>query len=748
MIRGFFIALALAISSLAYAAPEPSLVLDLRFKPGSPEVPTEAPVSISLRRVVGSAQETRETEGVVPSTVELAVGSGSWLIEVRGVGILDNARVVSVPGGSPVRVTIEVWKTVLVRGEIVTPPNQVVPTLIETRWRGVDNNGPAEGLARCELDENDFTCSVPAARVDLRIRARGYVTHFFPEVDLTSESARGVGKLDLKRGASVVGMVQAGKGVSVQLDKVAVRMRQLGGGGGGEKPVTGKPDVRGFFHLVGMEPGDYALDARYNELGSETLQLTVRENAETELAAPIRLDRAHTLSVTVDPPGAPETDGRWFGRLYRKTQFTDESEIPAEQRADRMGRFNWRGLLPGSYWMTISSGGRSVLLTQDVEIEERDVALTVTIHQTQVKGRIQLGKRPLAATLWIGGRNHVPTVEVASTSEGTFEATVPFGAEDEWPIGIESKSPRVSRNLRLRPTRDESGAYSLNIDLPGSLIQGRVIDEQGKAVDRGVVSVTARDQAEGLLQALIDRSSGTFELAGLAPGAYEIQATALAKGESEQQVIKVSEDEPLDIELVVRSRLKVAGKVVSDSGDVPNALVRLIPTDRPSMLLEDAHTDSEGIFRISLPSGTRGVDVQIVAAGFPIKMLSVPAAENGLTFRLDRQGGELVIDGPVFSDHPAALHPFLIHRGGIFPVRGLLDVQGVRTERSTRGTQFVQSVVPLVDAGDYQVCLASIAELPSLRFGRMPLERCSSAGYLAPFGSLRLELTPPNESAH
>lgn len=45
----------------------------------------------------------------------------------------------------------------------------------------------------------------------------------------------------------------------------------------------------------------------------------------------------------------------------------------------------------------------------------------------------------------------------------------------------------------------------------------------------------------------------------------------------------------------------------------------------------------------------------------------------------------------------------------------------------------------MVERGHYSVCLAGPAEIPLLRLGRLPADRCRS-GFLAPNGELMLEL--------
>lgn len=682
--------------------------------------------------------DRREAASDATCSAELSLTPGPWIIWGEGVKLFVPTRTVTIQPDTR-EVVVDGWPTAVVRGEVAVPRGESDPQEIEIRWQPFGDTAPDDppaGAISCAIAERRFACNVPASRFDVMARVRTYVSHFARDLELKPGSEHDLGKLVLKHGGSLLGRV-AGPEKSA-LEKVTVSVTPVSADDPGlsrRQTLRTRPDSKGRFYLEALAPGEYLVEARKDANVSVRERVVLRENAQAELLRPLLLHPPRNLDVWISPPLSPEGTP-WQVQLsrYRENGRGTDPAAPAGT-SDALGHVRWQELLPGKFSVSVGTGPSSSLAAHDVELRDGDEMLSVVIPQTHVRGRVHLGGEGIAAAVIVGGVQRSPSVRLTSDVSGTFEGTVPFEPDGEWIVSVESRKPSIRKTLKIKPERVEGSEVAhLDVELPGTRLTGTVVDDSGAPVPRTIVTVMA-DDAGGVMQLAADES-GAFELAGATFGTYELQTEDRQGRQSAVVRAVLSEEQPkAEVQLVVRSKGRITGRVVSPFGPVPGAAVHAVPTDQEFLHTVAVVTNTEGAFELSLPAGTTAIDVTVSAPGFATKMMHVDGARNGLTIAIDQNGGAVELEIPQFGDDVAALHPVLVTRGAAIFVQGIPGVQFVAGEAAGN----LRATHSFLAPGEYRLCLASIRELPQLRAGGGG--RCSR-GNLAPFGTLRLSTEP------
>jgi hypothetical protein len=107
----------------------------------------------------------------------------------------------------------------------------------------------------------------------------------------------------------------------------------------------------------------------------------------------------------------------------------------------------------------------------------------LTLH-----GTLKLGKEPLAARLWFGGRFGGLSVELESDSDGKFHGVLP--KDGWWPIDVESSSPPFKLRTKAKVQALDHERASVDIVLPATHLFGRVVmDDTGRPAGHADVSL-------------------------------------------------------------------------------------------------------------------------------------------------------------------------------------------------------------------------------------------------------------------
>jgi len=273
---------------------------------------------------------------------------------------------------------------------------------------------------------------------------------------------------------------------------------------------------------------------------------------------------------------------------------------------------------------------------------------------------------------------------------GAFSGALP--KEGTWRVQVSFTD--VLQRLRVYRVsvkrKDGQSAARVDIDLPGGVIEGRVVDDKGNGVAGAEVRVVRGTAAE--TNGATDES-GRFTLVGLQNGV--VQIAALKDGlDSEQVEHRVSDDSPA-VTLELRDKVTVRGHVTMPNGaPVTGALIRYLYGSRTP---EPAISGPSGYFAFKVPRGLRSVIVVVLATGLPIKLeeLRIPSDNGTLEIRMEGVGGILVVR-PGDSQLPILYHEAAaISLHALFAPRDL----GPPKEMQNDGFHFE------VESGQYAACI-------------------------------------------
>jgi hypothetical protein len=273
-------------------------------------------------------------------------------------------------------------------------------------------------------------------------------------------------------------------------------------------------------------------------------------------------------------------------------------------------------------------------------------------------------------------------------ASGAFTGTLP--KEGTWRVQVSFTD--VLQRLRVHRVnvkREGDSIARVDIDLPGGVIEGRVVDGRGNGVAEAEVRVLRGTAAE--TNGATDES-GHFTLMGVQNGAVRIHA--LKRGlESEEVEYSVS-DSSTPVTLQLRDEVTISGRVTMPNGSpVTGALIRYFYGSRT----EEAISGPSGSFAFKVPRGLRSVVVVVLATGLPIKVdeVGIPSDGNGVDIRMVGIGGTLVVrpgDGPQL--------PLLYREAAAISLHALFAPRdlGPPKEMQNDGFHFE------VESGPYAVC--------------------------------------------
>jgi hypothetical protein len=682
-------------------------------------------------------------EAAVPGrvTLELPAATG-W--QVRGMAGGAWTPTVFVGGANiPQTASLEVWPTATIRGTLAPalgverltlrfqasprPPGDTVPV-------------PPPDTVDCTVRAGQFECSAPAALLDFSLRAPGYVSIYRWGERLPPEGTLDLGKLALKRGASLVGTV-ALAGASKKLDAVLLQLRPQAYAPSPEKKIQGnlmqaavRPNSRGFFHFEGVSPGDYTLVGSAEGYARSERRVRIMGGMESRLRDPLLLEPPRRLSIAVDPPLDP-WGHPWLIELAKVDPFNGELETVASSAFDSSGHWSLEGLDTRTYILSIRRSEQSLWLTREIELD-RESDVEIRIPLLKVVGKVRLGQEPLQGFVWFGGEHRSPSTPVPTDAHGVFATTIPAMPQNRWgEIDVVAENPRVRRSLHdvtitIDPTTQIG---SLAIDLPSTRVFGEVVSEEGSPVPGATVRARSSNLLEDTIQVQTGQD-GVYDLNGLADGTVTIAAVGPG---AESQNVDVTLDSASNaaqyLRLVLKRRREVAGIVTGPNGArIVGAQVTVVPAQMSSTAsVHPVPTDGEGKFTADVPPGCAEVLVSLAAPGYAYRLVrALVPDEGGLAIDVAQPGGTLVFEVPNASADPD-LVPMFVHGRARLPLPFIGNLTTASPGRVT---------LDLAEPGPWSLCRATRAEVMQLMStGALPTTGCSE-GYLAPSGELVLRL--------
>ncbi|HEX4863899.1 MAG TPA: carboxypeptidase-like regulatory domain-containing protein, partial [Acidimicrobiales bacterium] len=466
----------------------------------------------------------------VPVTAELPCAS-QWEATPDFPNVWGPRRtVVAGTTGAPVVSRLALWPLGKITGLIKLadkgeprPQKLTVTTLAP---RSPARRDTPKGSLDCPVDPTGrWNCPpLPAATFDLVVSAAGFIPQYRWDFTVRSDKTGDLGTLVLKKGASVAGWVEV-EGGAIGPDCRASLEPLVGPGSGGRiaekvRRTTLEATVRkdGFFQIAGVAPGAYSLEVRQVGFAPASVNpISVSPRSETFLRQPITLTRPIDVELAISPP----LD--WLGRPWKMILFRASGDATGSfdqtiyaGSADEQGKLKVARQTPGTFHALVSDSLDNQLASQIFQITgPEDSSRVIDIKIVTLRGTVKLGKEPLAAELWFGGRRGSTSIKLDADRDGKFQGILP--RDGWWVVDISSASPKFEARTRVKVESEGQDRVRADIDLPATRVFGKVVDDQRHPVPDAIVSLTT-DQ--GLMHKEADET-GSFDFRGLPEGFAE-----------------------------------------------------------------------------------------------------------------------------------------------------------------------------------------------------------------------------------
>ena len=173
------------------------------------------------------------------------------------------------------------------------------------------------------------------------------------------------------------------------------------------------------------------------------------------------------------------------------------------------------------------------------------------------------------------------------------------------------------------------GEAEVEIHLADTRIGGQVVDAAGRPQEKALVFLRPDGAEDGQVTARTDKS-GSFEILGLPEGYATVAAEAVSGAESEVLDIEIREGRfgTPDFDLVVTERQVVRGRVLSENGPVPGAVIYFRQADTLLARGDQTSSDAQGYFDLELPADVSAAHVQVRAPGYGFYLARHPLASS------------------------------------------------------------------------------------------------------------------------
>lgn len=685
------------------------------------------------------------------AVAELPAGS-HWTLTVDFPGYFAADSILQVPreaSAAPLEVPVTLRPAGTLTGKLVVEGKEKLPEGLEARFEPTREPPPRKqdipaGRATCAVGPSgDWRCRLPAGRLDVALHPKGFVPHYLWNLEVKPGETSKLGPRKLVRGASVAGWITREDGTPAE--KCRVRIEPAMGPGSsrdpkveflqrvaGEVPCQGK----GFFQSPALRAGSYTLIAQEDEAQARMSSIQVWEGAESRLTTPIVLRRPVDFEVALSPP----ID--WLGRPWRiEAQRATEGQTvwsgpTYRTEASPEGRARLPKQLPGRFRVAVHDQlGNALFSDLNVNLSDPAQPYSITLELLWVEGTVHLGDEPVAGHVFFGGRNGAISIKMASNESGRFEGPLPRAGN--WRVDIEGDEPRLKAKtmVEVNPKGDRA---SVAIEVPDTVVSGRVVDPEGKPVPGAEVALGSLKGGTALTGT---DEKGEFELRYFPQGLNELSASkSVGLGErevSDEYIFDAVEDQSHGPVLLTLHRNRVIrGRILAATGPVIGATVGAWPTIGGDGVIQRARSRLEGDFELKIPVGTQALRVIVSPPGGALKIHEVNVASDAeLLFQVEPLGGELAVT--LGNSETLEKEIFVLWQEDLAISLGML-----REWAEGNGGLYWQAGrvrIPQLAPGSYTVCVGA----PALVVAPHELEawksraRCAT-GYLAAGSSLDL----------
>lgn len=416
-----------------------------------------------------------------------------------------------------------------------------------------------------------------------------------------------------------------------------------------------------------------------------------------------------------------------------------------EGLTDREGICGSGNLAAGSYLLfavlpqergTLS---RTVVVTNGSETEEE-----LAFSEIRISGKVSRGDDPVPgftirtfeANEELGGL--ITVADGTSGEDGTYEITL-------WKPGtyemILFRSPEILVPVVMKNVLLEVGEEAKTVDfaLEGAAVRGKVVDKEGKPLERAGVLLHLSGAGE---RYAITDEKGEFEILLDTQGSGDIKARKSGYRESQPQDIALADETELPpVTLVLAKEKLFRGTLSSAAGlPVPGGWVGVVRSyyGDEAIQLRSGRTNGEGHFEAAPVGEGRN---RLFASGLDCPLSSFePSNEAGdLVLRCQGQPATLDLTLTDLEGRPVPETGVILRQAGVIVPANVLSEHlsqlGLRSVTDSSG----RLVIPNLAPGNYDVFLASSASEGMIEAG-------SRAGYLTsvrltPLNTTELKLT-------
>lgn len=731
-------AFASALLAGAVAAQPTQVTISMAGSPPGSSGAVVATLAAAPLAAPGTAEGAREWEVRAPATTEIElVPETGWRLSVRAPGYW--ASDLLLPPGERSPVSLRLLPAGTIGGRIVVGQQGARPGALQVRFQSPPKPGVAAvpvTTISCPVREERWHCDVPAGILDLRLQAEGFIPRYLWDVQVRAGVRRDLGRFDLVPGASVIGWLQIEGAVAPgRAPEIGLRPHFLARPGAfqarermSQTALATWPTERGFFQFQGVPAGEYVVSARLEGFApAESDPLTVLIAGESELREPVVLYPPLSLEVHLHPPLDP------YGQPWQVELLEGDVHPPVmrlESRgggpADLHGFWRLDGLPAASYLLTVKDFAGSALRNETIEVTPGLPPLELALDVIALEGEITRGDEPLETTLWFV--RDAQRIRFESDEEGAFSGYLP--AEGAWRVDLASPD-RGEQTLEpvevQRPPQAKAARVAIRV--PNTRLAIRVVEEKGTPVGDAEVFVFSGPETRRREAQVLTDEKGEATVHGIAPGFVQLFASG-GQGASEWVIHHVSEDaEAPAVELTLRPRIRLNGRVLGPQGPVAGAVLTVIPDvlSGRNVWYRRGVSEADGRFQVLLDRPFPGGSLAVFPPGFALQLRRLPAiatSEEELVIQVNQDGGDVLVELDEGEDL-FRQGPYLSRGGARLPLTGALaEDWGSRRPGGLLA-------LPALEPGTYVFC-------PDRE---SPPADCVS-GFLPPQGELRLRCSP------
>jgi len=478
---------------------------------------------------------------------------------------------------------------------------------------------------------------------------------------------------------------------------------------------------RGYFQVVGVTPGRYALIVACQG-ATAFRQLRVNAGSETRIDPPLLLgDSGLDVNITpkIDPAGQP-----WHLSVYETAPHFLRIAHNAVASAD--GRWIRHGLMPGNYHVIVTGSDGTAQFQKYFDLGKSGGVLSLRMGSLSVAGRVTMSSEPVRARLVFTNNSGGESATLVSDASGRFHGGLPVpnsGRESSWTVEAHVVQPPVTQRLldvNVRPANEGASTW-LDLDLPSIPVHGSVISPDGKPQPNVQVVF---ENSTGTRTTTGTDDAGNFEMTDLPPGKYTAMADS-PDGTSDRTQFDVADGNGSELRLLLNPFKRYLFNVVSNQGPVADAAVQV--WIKPGVPRAFLRTDQDGRFDVNLPPGTAEIGLTIGAQGYALKLIRLPisnesnASQDAHTITLDTSAGTLLLNLPQPGPTPNDSILYLVHNGVVQDARTIAVWGSDQTNNGPNGPAVVQAIEP----GAYALCAVEPASVAMLWSGQVPSDRCT-----------------------